>query len=391
MELFDAIDQMISSDVILAIDQMEASGELLATAIEAAGGTADAPAAPAPPPAAAALPAAPGPITNVAAEVAASSVGAALNKNPELLVRGEALQGGGKAVGDYAGGPILHPDTERGLGMGSRNSSFSGISGAALCSKGTHTRSAGGAACEASSNKRKRAADSLLGEAAKPEEPAEAPLPSARPGRSTRRRHGMTSRSKSTASVEPLEQYILRVMRGRGRDVEAIFLPSSELRQMTTEEDVRSFDKRLVVAASEGTDEEFEALLCERGTPNACSRFGEGIMHMLARRGDSHVSKLRLLLKHGASVFVCDDYGRVPLHDAFWSIEPAMETVTTLMLAQDGEGSKLIAAVDCRGATPLNYARKPHHDFWKKFFTSRASSIWPRRSKKKAGSSPVES
>ena len=384
MELFDAIDQMISSDVILAIDEIEASGEVLASAVETSPVEPDRQ-LPVAQEATTSLPAAPGPITNVVAEVVASSVGAALDMNPTLLVRGESSRAeGGKGVGPNFDGPTLHPDTERGFGMGSRNSSMVGIAQSQLWEGKTQARSAGGAACEASSNKRKRAAESLSGEKPKEEEPKELPL-SRSSGRVTRRRNSTLSRKRANSTIEPLEQHaVLRVMRGRGRDVSPIFLPNSELRHRCTDEDVRTFDKSLVIAASEGTVEDFERLIVERGALNACSRFGEGILHMLARRGDSHVDKLRIMLAHGASAFVCDDYGRAPLHDAFWSIEPAMETVTALLLANDGEGGKLMAAVDCRGATPLNYARKQHHEFWRKFFSSRAASIWPRRTKKRS-------
>ena len=45
-------------------------------------------------------------------------------------------------------------------------------------------------------------------------------------------------------------------------------------------------------------------------SPNPCNNFGESLIHMVCRRGDSKI--LRILLEAGCSLQVTDDYGRTP-------------------------------------------------------------------------------
>jgi hypothetical protein len=50
---------------------------------------------------------------------------------------------------------------------------------------------------------------------------------------------------------------------------------------------------------------------------NPCNAYGESIIHMICRRGDHEL--LKVFLKHGCCVQICDDFGRTPFHDACWT------------------------------------------------------------------------
>jgi Ankyrin repeats (3 copies) len=106
-------------------------------------------------------------------------------------------------------------------------------------------------------------------------------------------------------------------------------------------------------------------------SPNPCNTYGESLVHMVCRRGNSHL--LQIMLESGCSVQVSDDYGRTPLHDACWAAEPAFETVT-LLLDHD---TTLIQMLDCRGNLPLSYIRKDHWSQWIDFLHQKKDIYWP--------------
>jgi ankyrin repeat protein len=97
-----------------------------------------------------------------------------------------------------------------------------------------------------------------------------------------------------------------------------------------------------------------------------CNRFGESTIHMACRR--STVDVVSFLIKEGkVSIRVCDDYGRTPLHDAFWTAQPNFELMD-LLLDEDPE---LLFVSDKRGHTPLDYTRKEHWDLWINYLSKR--------------------
>lgn len=103
----------------------------------------------------------------------------------------------------------------------------------------------------------------------------------------------------------------------------------------------------------------------------ASNRFGESVVHLATRRGSAPV--LQFLLAHGGSLHICDDYGKTPLHDAFWSGEPRFDLVA-MMLDSDW---RLLRAADVRGATPLRYAKKRHWGLWCEFLDRVKDKHWP--------------
>jgi len=105
-----------------------------------------------------------------------------------------------------------------------------------------------------------------------------------------------------------------------------------------------------------------------------CSnRFGESILHMACRRGA--VKVVRFLLEEAKVCFkVKDDYGRTPLHDAFWATNPEKDIVKMLL----NNCPDLLLVSDRRGFTPLSYVRKEHWDIWCKFLEDNRGIIQPK-------------
>lgn len=117
--------------------------------------------------------------------------------------------------------------------------------------------------------------------------------------------------------------------------------------------------------------ETLEALAAEGVDMGASNRFGESVVHLATRRGSTPV--LRFLLAHGGSLRICDDYGKTPLHDAFWTAEPRFDLVSMMLEIDWG----LLRATDVRGATPLRYAKRGHWAGWCEFLDRVKDHLWP--------------
>jgi len=154
--------------------------------------------------------------------------------------------------------------------------------------------SAGASAFLASASRRKRACDVLEGKAS---EEVEDPTATMGSYRSMRPRRGATTRARSVQAKESLDRLVVRLQGSRGRACSPIFLPDTQLCRKPREEEIRDYDVGFALLATNGTLEQLEAALQSGKSPNACTRFGESLLHSLARRGDTHVDKLRLLLK----------------------------------------------------------------------------------------------
>ena len=111
--------------------------------------------------------------------------------------------------------------------------------------------------------------------------------------------------------------------------------------------------------------------LHEEGQIFQCSnRFGESVMHMACRQGSVEVVKF-LIDQAGVSIQVKDDYGKTPLHDAFWNASPNFDLVDLLVT----RCPSLLFVSDVRGHAPLQYARMEHQASWKSFFEERRQLI----------------
>lgn len=112
-----------------------------------------------------------------------------------------------------------------------------------------------------------------------------------------------------------------------------------------------------------------------KGRPLKCSnRFGESILHLACRKGFTDVTDF-LINKADVPLWVKDDFGRNPLHDACWTCEPNFELMD-LVIAKCPD---LLLISDARGHTPLSYVRREHWGEWIKYIDSKLNIMKPKR------------
>ena len=84
----------------------------------------------------------------------------------------------------------------------------------------------------------------------------------------------------------------------------------------------------------------------------ASNLYGESTLHLACRRSHFDIVKY-MVLECGASLRRCDDGGRTPVHDAFWT--GGVEADLVLFLLENEPES--LKWTDNRGYTPLEYGR----------------------------------
>jgi len=105
-----------------------------------------------------------------------------------------------------------------------------------------------------------------------------------------------------------------------------------------------------------------------------CNRHGESIVHMACRRGAIEVVRF-LSEEAGVSFRVRDDFGRTPLHDAFWTVNPQMDLVKMLL----SNCPDLLFISDKHGFVPISYVRKEHWSVWCKFLEENSDMLLPKQ------------
>ena len=114
-------------------------------------------------------------------------------------------------------------------------------------------------------------------------------------------------------------------------------------------------------------------------SPNPSTQHGDSLLHIACRSG--YDASVRVMLACNASVQVSDDYGRTPLHGAFFGSTPSYEIVE-LIIKRDRH---LLQLCDQYGATPLAYVPRDQWGIWIDFFYSKRDDFWPRRNKRVVG------
>ena len=79
---------------------------------------------------------------------------------------------------------------------------------------------------------------------------------------------------------------------------------------------------------------------------------------MACRRSSYDIAEF--IMENGGNCNIVDDYGRTPLHDACWRVEPKFDIVTLLL----DKNVDLIRTLDIRGDSPLKYVREEHWIQW---------------------------
>ena len=148
-------------------------------------------------------------------------------------------------------------------------------------------------------------------------------------------------------------------------------LEESSYRQDVSEEQLASYGPVTQNAVRRGDAAALsEALACGL-LPNACNQYGESLLHLCCRRGNKQL--LDVMINHGVVLQIIDDYGRTPLHDAFWAPSPAFDVAETLI--QEDRGMLFMS--DRRGFSPLEYTHLEDWEEWKEWLDQKIDAFFP--------------
>lgn len=135
---------------------------------------------------------------------------------------------------------------------------------------------------------------------------------------------------------------------------------------------LQSYDNDLVWAIR-NSDLSSLRQLCQKGrSMSACNQYSESIVHMACRRAELDV--VEFVLQNGGDITIVDDFGRTPLHDAFWRIEPRFDIVTMIL----DKNLDLLRYADKRGCIPIKYVREEHWIHWCAYFYHQREKYWPK-------------
>ena len=110
------------------------------------------------------------------------------------------------------------------------------------------------------------------------------------------------------------------------------------------------------------------------GKLQTSNKFGESLLHIACRRGYDHIAKY-LIEEADVTVWVRDDFGRTPCHDACWTAKPNLELMDLLVR----KCPEMMLMSDKRGSTPLDYVRRDNWDIWRKFLEDRWDIVIPKK------------
>lgn len=126
-----------------------------------------------------------------------------------------------------------------------------------------------------------------------------------------------------------------------------------------TEEFVQGYSMDIVTAVRNDDVQALRRIQAAHPTRSIMcgSKFGDSILHLACRRNRVKVVEYLLCECNVSPQIICD-YGRTPLHDALWCVQPNERIVSLLLL----KCPHLLFVKDHRGSTPLSYAPR---DTWK--------------------------
>lgn len=144
--------------------------------------------------------------------------------------------------------------------------------------------------------------------------------------------------------------------------------------QEISEERMDAYNADVIAAIRASDVEELRRFWgCDGRRLDGCNRFGESVLHTACRRGKPAV--MRFLVEEAkVDLRVRDDYGRSPMHDACWTVNPNMELIS-IMLRQWPD---LLLIRDKRGFTPLHYVRSGQWGLWKTYLEENREYLIPK-------------
>jgi len=171
------------------------------------------------------------------------------------------------------------------------------------------------------------------------------------------------------AAIHP-DKFLHKILRLRGYKSDFI---SHHSKSPPTSKQINDYDQELIKVVRDSELDKLMNLQISGKSMSACNRYGESIVHMACRRSEFEI--VDFILNTGGDHKIIDDYGRSPLHDAFWRPEPRFDVVT-LILDRD---PSLLLMTDIRGASPLSYVRQEHWLLWCAYFYHQKDKYWPEK------------
>jgi len=168
-----------------------------------------------------------------------------------------------------------------------------------------------------------------------------------------------------------LQEYFDTLLVERGYDIKTYETLSTGYYNKASAHQVASYGPRMVQIVKSNDIAALRETLDGGLSANPCNQFGESLLHMICRRGDTDL--LTVFIEAGTVLQVSDDYGRIPLHDACWAAKPAFGVVEQI-LARD---SFMFFMKDRRGAQPLSYVHKDDWAQWRDWFDENIDTYFP--------------
>jgi hypothetical protein len=164
------------------------------------------------------------------------------------------------------------------------------------------------------------------------------------------------------SETESAQAFLVQIMSQEGYNTETV-ASMSTVPSCITPERVENYNHETIALVRSRNINQLRENYKTGQCTNPCNRFGESLLHMACRRGFTEVSFF--VQEAQQDVRVRDDYGRTPLHDVCWSVEPNFDLLK-LLIVQD---PSLLLASDRRNHCPLDYVREEHWGAIKAFLT----------------------
>lgn len=190
-------------------------------------------------------------------------------------------------------------------------------------------------------------------------------------------RKGRAGCSTTSKSVKKPEECLKSLLAERGigyKSVPASTLATQGFFVEMQNQNYADYTDEIAFAARRGDVVVLKAHVASGKTAQCCNRHKESIIHTICRKG--HKNMLEYVMDvAGASIRICCDQFRTPLHDAAWTHEPNFEMIKIIIDACPD----LLYVEDCRGHTPLAYVASPQYNQWCKFLEENVDCLSPVR------------
>ncbi|KAL3913344.1 MAG: hypothetical protein SGILL_006529 [Bacillariaceae sp.] len=190
-----------------------------------------------------------------------------------------------------------------------------------------------------------------------------------------RRKNTTTASSMQTSRRKPQDclQSLLAQKGLNYKSVKAASLIDQGFFVPMKQENYADYTNDVAFAARQGDLRTLKAHVRSGKNALCCNRHNENIVHTVCRKG--HFELLEYALgEGGASVRICCDQQRTPLHDAAWTHQPNFRMIE-LILSQCPD---LLYIEDNRGHTPLDYVAVQQWDEWCEFLTKNQGILVPQ-------------